>query len=162
MNLPELCIKRPVFATVINLFLLILGIVAFFRLTVREYPNIDPPVVSVQTNYRGASAELIESEVTQVLEESLAGIEGIDVISSQSRQEVGQITINFNLEVNPQTAAADVRDRVARVRGNLPKDADEPIVQKVEADAQPIIYIAFYSDRHSPLEITDFADRVVK
>lgn len=162
MNLPELCIRRPVFSTVINLFLLILGIVAFFRLTVREYPNIDPPVVSVQTNYRGASAELIESEVTQVLEESLAGIEGIDVISSQSRQEVSQITVNFNLEVNPQTAAADVRDRVARVRGNLPKDIDEPIVQKVEADAQPIIYIAFYSDRHSPLEITDFADRVVK
>jgi multidrug efflux pump len=162
MSLPEICIKKPVFATVLNLFLLILGIVAFFRLSVREYPNIDAPVVSVETRYRGASAEIIESEVTQILEESLAGIEGIDVMSSHSRQEASQISINFNLERNPETAASDVRDRVSRVRGKLPRDIEEPIVQKVEADAQPIIYIAFYSDRHSPLEITDFADREVK
>ncbi|HET7210702.1 MAG TPA: multidrug efflux RND transporter permease subunit [Methyloceanibacter sp.] len=162
MTLPELSIKRPVFATVLSLVLVLLGLVCYQRLSVREYPAIDPPVVTVQTSYPGASAAIVESQVTQVLEDSLAGIEGIDFITSISRQESSQITVTFKLDRNPDYAAADVRDRVGRVRGRLPDEIDEPIIQKVEADAQPILYLAFYSDRHSALEITDYADRYVK
>ncbi|HEX5930133.1 MAG TPA: multidrug efflux RND transporter permease subunit [Methyloceanibacter sp.] len=162
MTLPELSIKRPVFATVMSLVLVLLGLVCYQRLSVREYPAIDPPVVTVQTSYPGASAAIVESQVTQVLEDSLAGIESIDFITSISRQESSQITVIFKLDRNPDYAAADVRDRVGRVRGRLPDEIDEPIIQKVEADAQPILYLAFYSDRHSELEITDYADRYVK
>ncbi|HEX6144738.1 MAG TPA: efflux RND transporter permease subunit [Geminicoccaceae bacterium] len=162
MSISDLCIRRPVLATVLSLIIVLIGIVSYDRLTVREYPNIDPPVVNVETRYPGASAEIIETQVSQVLEDSLAGIEGIDVISSISRQEQSQITIKFNLDRDPDVAASDVRDRVSRVRGNLPDEIDEPIIQKVEADAQPFLYMAFSSDRHSPLEITDYADRYVK
>ena len=162
MTLPELSIKRPVFATVMSLVLVLLGLVCYQRLSVREYPAIDPPVVTVQTSYPGASAAIVESQVTQVLEDSLAGIESIDFITSISRQESSQITITFNLDRNPDYAAADVRDRVGRVRGRLPDEIDEPIIQKVEADAQPILFLAFYSESHSALEITDYADRYVK
>ncbi|HSH42782.1 MAG TPA: efflux RND transporter permease subunit, partial [Arenicellales bacterium] len=162
MKLSDTCIRRPVFATVMSLVVVLLGLVSYDRLTVREYPNIDPPVVNVQTTYTGASAEIIETQVTQVLEDSLAGIEGIDFITSISRQEQSQITVNFDLDRDPDGAAADVRDRVSRVRGRLPDEIEEPIIQKVEADAQPIIYLAFSSDRHTPLDITDYADRYVK
>ena len=162
MNLPELSIKRPVFATVLSLVLVLVGLVSYDRLSVREYPAIDPPVVTVQTDYPGASADIVETQVTQVLEDSLSGIEGIDFITSISRQESSQITVTFKLDRNPDYAAADIRDRVGRVRGHLPDEIDEPIIQKVEADAQPILFLAFYSDRHSALEITDYADRYVK
>ena len=162
MTLPELSIKRPVFATVMSLVLVLLGLVCYERLSVREYPAIDAPVVTVQTDYPGASAAIVESQVTQVLEDSLSGIEGIDFITSISRQESSQITVTFKLDRNPDYAAADVRDRVGRVRGRLPDEIDEPIIQKVEADAQPILYLAFYSDSHSALEITDYANRYVK
>ncbi len=145
-----------------SLILVLIGLVSYQRLTVREYPNIDPPVVTVKTTYKGASAEIIETQVTQVLEDSLSGIEGVDFITSISRPEDSQISIRFKLNRDPDGAAADVRDRVGRVRGRLPDEIDEPIIQKVEADAQPIIYLAFYSDRHSPLEINDYADRFVK
>lgn len=161
MNFSELCIRRPVFATVLSLTVLLIGLVAYQRLTVREYPKIDPPVVSVETNYPGASAEIIESQVTKVLEESLAGIEGIDFTTSISRAERSQISITFNLNRDPSSAAADVRDRVSRVRGRLPDEVDEPVIRKVEADAQPILYLAFSSTLHSPMEITDFAERYV-
>jgi multidrug efflux pump len=162
MRLSDVCIHRPVFATVMSLVVVLVGLVSYQRLSVREYPNIDPPVVTVQTTYPGASAEIIETQVTQVLEDSLAGIEGIDVMTSISREETSQITISFRLDRDPDAAAADVRDRVSRVRGRLPDEIEEPIIQKVEADAQPIIYLAFFSDRHSALEITDYADRYVK
>jgi multidrug efflux pump len=162
MNISELCIRRPVFATVLSLIIILVGLVSYTRLTVREYPKIDPPVVSVSTTYRGASAEIVETQVTQVLEEVLAGIEGIDFITSISRQETSQITATFRLEIDPSSAAADVRDRVSRARRNLPDEVEEPIIEKVEADANPTIYIAFSSDRHSPMEITDYADRYVK
>jgi multidrug efflux pump len=162
VKISDTCIRRPVFATVMSLVLVLLGIVSYDRLTVREYPNIDPPVVNVQTTYTGASAEIIETQVTQVLEDSLAGIEGIDFIASISRQEQSQITVTFDLNRDPDGAAADVRDRVSRVRGRLPDEIEEPIIQKVEADAQPIVYLAFSSDRHSSLDITDYADRYVK
>ena len=159
MSLPELCIRRPVFATVLSLLLVLVGIVSYDRLPVREYPNIDQPVVSVVTSYPGASPEIMETQVTQVLEASIAGIPGIDVLSSTSRQETSRITARFTLDTDPEEAAADVRDRVSRVRGRLPDEVDEPIINKVEADADPILYLAFTSDRISSLDITDFVDR---
>ena len=162
MNLSEISIRRPVFATVLSLTLLLIGMMAYSRLTVREYPKIDEPVVTVDTTYRGASAEIIESQITQPLEDSLSGIEGIDVMTSISRPERSQITIRFRVTRDVDVAASDVRDRVSRVRSRLPDEIDEPVIAKVEADAQPIIYLAFSSDRHSPLDVTDYADRFVK
>ena len=162
MVLSDISIRRPVLATVMSLALMLIGIVSYQRLSVREYPKIDEPVVTVETTYKGASAQIIESQVTQTLEDSLAGIEGIDVMSSISRAEKSQITLRFRLDRNVDVAASDVRDRVGRVRAQLPGEIDEPVIAKVEADAQPIIYLAFSSDRHSPLEVTDFADRYVK
>ena len=162
MRISELCIQRPVFATVMSLTVMLIGLVSYTRLPVREYPKIDEPVVTVDTTYRGASAEIIESQITKPLEDSLAGIEGVDVLSSISRAENSQISVRFKIERNPDSAASDVRDRVARVRSKLPQAIDEPVIAKVEADANPIIWVAFSSDQHSPLEVTDFASRIVK
>jgi len=134
----------------------------FERLPVREYPDIDASVVSINTVYKGASAEVMESQVTRPLEDSLAGIEGIKTLKSLSREEVSRISVEFTLARNPDTAAADVRDRVSRVRGRLPEEIDEPVISKIEADAQPILWLAFFSDRHTALEITDIADRFVQ
>ena len=162
MFLPNVSIRRPVLATVVSLMLVLIGILAFTRLSVREYPNIDAPVVSVRAVYPGASGEIVESQVTRPLEDSLAGIEGIKVMTSISREEVSRISIKFVLDRDPDSAANDVRDRVARVRGSLPDAVLEPVVAKVETDAWPIIWLAFSSSNHSALEITDFADRFVK
>lgn len=161
MSLFALFVRRPVFSTVLSLLVVLVGIVSYTRLTVREYPNIDEPIVSVQTTYRGASAEIIETQVTQILENSIAGIEGIEIISSTSRQERSNISVRFRPSVNPDVAASDVRDRVSRVRGRMPDEIDEPVIAKVEADAQPILYLSLTSTRHSPLELTDFADRFI-
>ena len=141
----EFCIRRPVFATVLSLILVLLGVVSYDRLTVREYPNVDEPVVSVVTRYPGASAAIIESQVTQILEGSIAGIEGIDILDSTSRTETSRITVRFRPNINPDVAASDVRDRAARVRGRLPDEIDEPVIAKVEADAQPVINLVFTS-----------------
>lgn len=162
MKLSETSIKRPVLATVMTLVLVIFGIISFNRLSVREYPDIDPPVVSVRTVYKGASARIMETDVTKILEDQLSGIEGIKAMSSVNREEVSQITIEFELSRDVDAAANDVRDRVSRARGQLPDDIEEPIISKVEADANAIVWLAFYSDRHNQLEITDFADRYVK
>jgi multidrug efflux pump len=162
MKISDLCIRRPVFATVLSLAIMLVGLVSYTRLPVREYPKIDEPVVTVDTTYRGASAEIVESQISKPLEDSLAGIEGVDVITSISRQENSQISVRFKLERNPDSAAADVRDRVSRVRNKLPTAIDEPVIAKVEADANPIIWIAFSSDQHSALEVTDVANRIVK
>jgi len=162
MRLPELCIRRPVLATVMSLMIVLVGLVAYDRLPVREYPNIDEPVVTVETTYKGASAEIVETQVSKILEDSLAGIEGIDVLSSLSRSESSQITIRFKVTRDADSAASDVRDRVARVRGKLPEDVEEPVIAKVEADAQPIIYLAFSSDRHDALFVSDYAWRFVR
>ncbi len=162
MTLWELSIRRPVLATVMSLMVVLIGVIAYERLTVREYPDIDAPVVSVRTVYTGANAEVIESQVTRPLEDSLSGIEGVKTIKSASREEVSQISVEFVRTRDPDAAASDVRDRVARVRGRLPDEVDEPVVAKIEADAQAIMWIAFSSDRHNHLEITDYADRVVQ
>lgn len=161
MILSSLSINRPVLATVMSLMIVLLGVIAFDRLPVREYPNIDAPVMSVRTVYKGASSSVIESQITKPLEDSLSGIEGVRSIKSVSREEVSQITVEFLRERDPEAAANDVRDRVARVRGQLPEAADDSVVAKIEADAQAIIWLAFSSDGMSPLEITDYADRVV-
>src|SRR5215203_2522857 len=149
MTLSEISIRRPVFATVLSLVIVLVGLMAFTRLTIREYPKIDEPVVSVQTEYTGASSDVMESRVTQPLEEVLSGIEGLEVMTSSSRPEQSRINLQFRITRNPEDAAADVRDRVAQARGRLPDDVDEPIVRKVEADSQPVIYLALSSDRHS-------------
>lgn len=162
MQLPEISIRRPVFATVLSLLVLLVGMVSFDRLTVREYPQIDEPTVTVSTRLGGASSEVIESQVTKVLEDSLAGIEGVDIITSISRQEQSQITVRFKLERDPDSAAADVRDKVSRVRQRLPQEADEPVIAKVEADAQPVVWLALNSDVITPLELSDLANRYVK
>ena len=161
MGFMELCIRRPVFATVLSLVLLLAGLMSFSRLTIREYPNIDEPQVSVQTNYPGASAEIIESQVTQVLEGSLAGIEGIDTIESVSRSEQSRITVRFRSTVAIDAATSDVRDRVSRVRRSLPDEITEPTIAKVEADAQPIMFLVMQSQTMNALELTDYVDRFV-
>ena len=162
MKLSETSIRRPVFATVMSLLLVLIGLVSYTRLQVREYPRIDEPVVNVTTKLVGASSEVIESQVTKVLEDSIAGIEGVDIITSVSRSEQSQITARFKLSKSPEDAAADVRDRVSRVRGRLPAAIEEPVIAKVEADATPTIWLAFQSDTLSPLEITDLINRIVK
>jgi multidrug efflux pump len=162
MKLSELCIQRPVFATVLSLVVMLLGLASYGRLTIREYPKIDEPVVTVSTTYRGASAEIIESQISKPLEDSLAGIEGVEVLTSSSRSERSQVSVRFKVERDPDSAASDVRDRVSRARGRLPDEVDEPIIAKVEADADPIIRLAFFSDQHSALEITDTANRIIK
>lgn len=162
MVFSDIAIRRPVLATVVSLMIVLVGYLSFDRLPVREYPDIDTPVVSVRTVYKGASAEVVESQVTRPLEDSLAGLESVDTMKSVSREEVSEITIRFLLERNEDSAAADVRDRVSRIRGRLPDEVDEPVIAKVEADAIPIIWIAFTSDRHSVLELTDYADRYIQ
>jgi multidrug efflux pump len=162
MRLSEISIRRPVFATVMSLLLVLVGLVSFGKLSLREYPRIDEPVVTVSTRLVGASSEVIETQVTKPLEDSIAGIDGVDILTSISRSEQSQITVRFKLEKNPDDAAADVRDRVSRVRGRLPEAVDEPIVAKVEADATPTIWLAFTSDTLDPLQITDLVNRVVK
>jgi multidrug efflux pump len=161
MGLPEICIRRPVFATVLSLMLLLVGVVSYDRLTVREYPNIDEPVVSVTTSYPGASAQIIETQITQILEGSIAGIENIDILESTSRAESSRITVRFNLRADPEASANDVRDRVSRVRSRLPDEVDEPVIRKVEADASPIINLVFSNKNMNALQITDYVDRYV-
>ena len=162
MQLPEICIRRPVFATVLSLVVLLIGLISYTRLAVREYPRIDEQVVSVNTTYRGASAEVVESQVTKVLEDSLSGIEGVELMTSQSRSERSQINVRFTLKRDPDSAAADVRDKVARVRARLPDTIDEPVVAKVESDAFPVIYIAVETGSLSPLEASDYIKRYVQ
>jgi multidrug efflux pump len=162
MKLSEISVRRPVFATVMSLLLILIGAVSYTKLSVREYPRIDEPVVTVSTRLIGASSEVIESQVTKPLEDSIAGIDGVDIMTSISRAEQSFITARFKLSKDPDSAAADVRDRVSRVRGRLPDATDESIVAKVEADAFPVVWIAFTSETMSPLEITDVVNRIVK
>ncbi|MEY3381688.1 MAG: hypothetical protein RL468_2286 [Pseudomonadota bacterium] len=162
MQLPEISIRRPVFATVLSLMVLLIGAVSFTKLPVREYPKIDEPVVTVSVKYAGASAEVIESQIAKPLEDSIAGIDAVDVITSISRAEQAQITVRFRLEKDADAAAAEVRDRTSRVRNKLPQAIEEPVIAKVEADAFPVIWLAFSSDTHSALEINELVTRIAK
>ncbi len=162
MKLSEASIQRPVFSTVMSLALILLGVIGFTRLPVREYPDVDPPIVSVTTFYRGASPSVVETEITDVLEEQFSTIEGVKSITSSSREQGSVITIEFELSRKVDVAANDVRDRVSRVRGELPREADDPVVAKVDVNAQPIVWLAFSSATHTPLELSDIADRILK
>ena len=162
MQLAEVSIRRPVFATVLSLLVLLIGAVSFNKLSIREYPKIDEPVVTVSVRYAGASAEVMESQVTKPLEDSIAGIDAVDVITSISRAEQTQISVRFRLEKDADTAAAEVRDRTSRVRNRLPQAVDEPVIAKVEADAFPVIWLSFSSDTLNPLQINDMVNRIVK
>ena len=162
MRLSETSIRRPVLATVMSLLVVLVGLVAFRQLTLREYPRIDEPIVTVGTRLLGASSEVIESQVTKPLEDSIAGIDGVDIMTSISRTEQSQISVRFRLSKDPDTAAAEVRDRVSRVRGRLPAAAEEPVIAKVEADATPTIWLAYTSETMSSLELTDVVTRIAK
>ena len=157
MFLSDVSIKRPVLATVMCLTLILFGGISYFRLPIRESPDIDPPIVSITTIYPGANARVVEVKVTQVLEDELNGIDGIKSIVSISREQVSLITIEFELERPIDSAAQDVRDRVLRVRNRLPDDIDEPIIAKQDADASPFIWIALYGSEYSLLELSDIA-----
>jgi multidrug efflux pump len=162
MRLAEISVRRPVLATVLSLLILLIGLVSFNRLAVREYPKIDEPVVTVSVRYAGASAEVVESQVAKTLEDSIAGIDAVDVITSISRAEQAQISVRFRLEKDADAAAAEVRDRTSRVRNRLPQAIDEPVISKVESDAFPVIWLAFSSDTMSPLQINEVLNRVAK
>lgn len=162
MQLAEVSIRRPVLAVVMSLLIVLIGAVSFKSLSLREYPKIDEPTVTVTTRYVGASAEVVESQVTKPLEDSIAGIDAVDVITSISRAEQSQITVRFRLEKDADTAAAEVRDRTSRVRNRLPQAIEEPVIAKVEADAFPVIWLAFSSDTLNALQINDLVNRVVK
>ena len=159
MSLTDFSIKRPVFATVVSLMMIVLGIASLISLPIRELPQIDPPVVQVTTTYTGASAAVVDTQITELIEGAVAGIEGIKTISSQSRDERSQVVIEFKLNRNVDAAANDVRDRVARALARLPDAADQPVVAKVDGDTRPILWIALSSDVYSGMEVTDIARR---
>lgn len=162
MSLSSVSIKRPVLTIVMNLILIIFGIVAFTNLEVREYPNVDPPIVTVTTVYPGANADVIETQITEPLEQSLNGIEGIKTLTSTSRDESSVITIEFELERSLEDAANDVRDRVSSAQRNLPPDIDNPVVRKADADAMPIIFLYVKSDKRNLMEVSNFATNIIK
>jgi multidrug efflux pump len=157
--LSDLSVRRPVFAAVAAIILCVIGLAAYTSLPIRELPSVDPPVVSVSTTYRGASAEVIEERITQVIERQVAGIQGIDRVNSSSRDGRSQITITFNLDRDLDAAANDVRDAVSRVTANLPDQADPPQIAKANADASPIIILNLTSTTLDPLQLADYADR---
>jgi multidrug efflux pump len=159
MTISELSIRRPVFATVLALLLLITGVMAALRLSIREYPDISQPVVSVNVTYTGANASVIETRITQVLENEVAGLEGVDKLTSSSRDERSQISVQFNTGRDIDAAANDVRDRVTRVLGRLPDEADAPQIEKIESGADPVLFIILTSNSRNGLELTDFAER---
>ena len=157
--LSDISIKRPVFAAVVSLILVIFGLSSMKDLAIREYPDIDAPIVSVITLYKGAPATIIESQVTQIIEESVSGIEGVKQITSKSREERSEVTIEFVVSRDVDAAASDVRDKISGSVGNLPLDAESPIVLKTEADASPFIWIGMKSNEWNAIQLSDYADR---
>ncbi|HMN04566.1 MAG TPA: efflux RND transporter permease subunit [Flavobacteriales bacterium] len=162
MNISSLSINRPVLATVISILLVLFGVIGFTYLGVREYPSVDPPVITVTTNYPGANADIIESQITEILEESINGIAGIRTLSSISTDGRSTITVEFELDQDLESAANDVRDRVSRAVRNLPQDADPPIVVKSDADSSPIISMTIQSDQRDLLELSEIANNDFK
>ena len=162
MNISELSIRRPVLATVLTIIIIIFGIIGYNTLGVREYPSVDNPIISVSCSYAGANADVIESQITEPLEQNINGIPGIRSISSVSQQGQCRITVEFELSVDLETAANDVRDKVSRAQRFLPRDCDPPTVSKADADATPILMIAIQSDKRSLLELSEIADLTVK
>lgn len=162
MKLSEVCIKRPVFASMMSLALILIGALTVIDLPVRELPDIDPPIVGVVTTYPGASVKVVETEVTEILEEAINNIPGIKTLISTTRDQVSEINVEFELWRDVDVGAQDVRDRVARVRERLPEDILEPVIAKNDSDAQPVFWIGLSSDKYTQLELSDIADRLMK
>lgn len=162
MNISELSIRRPVLATVLTLIILLFGGIGYMTLGVREYPSIDNPIISVTCSYPGANADVIENQITEPLEQNINGIPGIRSLTSVSQQGQSRITVEFELSVDLETAANDVRDKVSRAQRWLPRDCDPPTVSKADADARPILMVAIQSDKRSLLELSEIADLTVK
>ena len=162
MSLAETSIKRPVLATVMSLVIVLFGITGFTFLGVREYPAVDPPIVTIQTRYPGANPQVIASQITEPLEAVINGIAGIRTMASESREERSTITVEFTLDTDLDDAANDVRDRVARAVRNLPVDADPPVVEKADADSTPILFLSMRSEQRDILEVSDLADRLIR
>lgn len=162
MNISELSIRRPVLATVFTLIILIFGAIGYLYLGVREFPSVDNPIISVSCSYPGANADVIENQITEPLEQNINGIPGIRSLTSVSQQGNCRITVEFELSVDLETAANDVRDKVSRAQRYLPRDCDPPTVSKADADARPILMVAIQSDKRSLLELSEIADLTVK
>jgi multidrug efflux pump len=161
MRISEISIRRPVFATVISLLLIIFGAVCLERIAVREYPDITRPVVSISTNYRGASAPIVENKITQVIEDRIAGIEGVEKITSSSIDERSNINVEFSVDRDIDSAANDIRDRISRVMNALPEEADAPEIAKADSGADPVMFLNLNADNMSALELTDYAERFI-
>ena len=159
MILSDISVKRPVFASVISLLLVVFGLVAFNRLPLREYPDIDPPVVTIETNYPGASANVVETRITQLIEERISGVEDIQFIESTSEDGRSVVTVEFTTGRDVDGAANDIRDRVSGVLDQLPDEADPPEIQKVDSNDDVIMWLNLTSDRMTVPELTDYADR---
>src|SRR5687768_16343158 len=154
MQFAERFIRRPVLASMVSLGFVLVGAIAYTRLPVREFPDADPPIVSVTVILPGASPQVIESAVTDVLEEELSSVEGLRTMTSASQEQVSTINLEFNLDRKIEDAAQDVRDKVSRVRGRLPEDVEEPVVAKQEADAFPIMFLSLVSNTHGLMELS--------
>jgi multidrug efflux pump len=162
MKISDISIRRPVFASMVSLALVLFGAIGYTRLSVREYPDVDPPIVSVTTVLQGANPQVVESAVTDILEEELSTVEGLRTLTSASQEQVSNITLEFNLDRDVEAAAQDVRDKVSRVRDRLPEDVDEPVVAKQEADANPFFWLALSGENYDLLHLSDIGDRLVK
>src|SRR5690554_701659 len=161
MLLSDVSIKRPVFATVLSLLIVVFGVAALLGLPVREYPDIDPPIVSISTNYTGAAAEVVDTQITQIVEGAISGIEGIRSIQSSTEQGESRTSIEFNISRDVDIAANDVRDAVARIVDELPEEADAPVVRKADSNARPMMWVTLRSQAWDSAELSDFADRVL-
>ncbi|HEU4829069.1 MAG TPA: efflux RND transporter permease subunit [Gemmatimonadales bacterium] len=162
MKLSDLSIRRPVLASMLSASLVLFGIIGYRQLSVREYPDVDPPIISVQTFLPGANPQVVESAITDILEEELSTVPGLRTLTSSSAEQFSNITLEFTLERDVDDAAQDVRDKVSRVRGRLPQDIEEPVIAKQEADAQPFFWLALSGSNYSLLQLSDIADRTVK
>ncbi len=162
MSLASVSIRRPVLAIVLSIVIILFGVIGFLNLGVREYPAVDPPIITVSTTYTGANADIVESQITEPLEESINGIAGVKNITSVSREGASTITVEFELEIPLEAAANDVRDRVSRARRSLPPEVDAPIVSKADANSSPIVFLNVRSDTRNPLDLTEIANNVFK
>src|SRR5688572_12738548 len=162
MKLSDVSIRRPVLASMLSAALVLFGVISYTQLSVREFPDVDPPIISVSTFLPGANPQVIESAVTDPLEDELSTVPGLRTLTSFSAEQVSNITLEFTLDRNVEEAAQDVRDRVQRVRGRLPEDIEEPVVVKQEADANPFFWLALSGANYSLLQLSDIGDRMVK
>ena len=162
MKFTDVCIRRPVLSTVMSLVIILLGIVSWSRLQVRQYPNVDQPKISVFTQLEGAGPEIVETQITKVLENVFSGIEGLETMTSRSEIGESRITLTFSINRDIEAAANDVRDKIGRVLDKLPKDVVAPRIKKADADAFPFMHLALYSDRHDVRDLADYAYRYLE